>query len=324
MSRFVQSLESRMFLSATPVSRATLVADAALIVADGAAARVDLADLTATLNADTKAIQASLKQLPKTNLPLFKSLKADETKLVAQIRRDLNAVLGPATALARRSVADGSALMLKSTAAVGARVAADIAALGTITNGPVATLQADAQGTSIGADLQALLAANPSSTTLASNISALQSDTSTAATTFTDAALAFQTDIGSLATDVAAAPAGLGGLTGSTIPNLIGRFSGSATSTGGNHVGRVAQLSISITSEGADGSLSGTATYSNGTQTIALTLTGSVSAGHAFTATLTDPTGAQNGATVNGTVSGNTIAGTFVSYNDSGTFSLVK
>jgi hypothetical protein len=324
MSRFVQSLESRMFLSATPVSKATLVADEALIVADGAGAKADLVELTATLTADTRAIQATLKQLPKTNLPLFQSLKVHETKLLSLIRRDLNAVLGPATALARRSVADGVASMLKSTAAVGARVAADIAGLGTITNGPVATLQADAQGPSIGADLQALLAANPSSTSLASDISALQNDAADAATTLTGAVLAFQADIGALATDVAAAPAATGGSTGSTIPNLVGTYSGPATTTGGNRLGQVATLKLFITSEGADGSLSGTAIYTGGSNTIPLSLTGSVSANHAFTITLFDPTGAQNGATLTGTASVNTLAGTFVSDKDNGTFRLVK
>ena len=131
-----------------------------------------------------------------------------------------------------------------------------------------------------------------------------------------------QADLGALASDVAAAPPGSTGSTGSTIPNLVGTYSGSAKTTAGNHVGRISTLQVVINSEGADGSLTGTLAITYNGQTNTLTLTGQVTAGHAFSATGAD--GGQNNAMLNGTAAGNTIVGTYASTGDSGTFTLSK
>ena len=100
MCRFIQSLESRRLLSATPVSKATLLADEAHIVADAVAAKADFKTLVAAVTADTKTIQSDLKGLSKSNATLLKTLKADEVKVFTLVTRDLNALIGsPGAAL---------------------------------------------------------------------------------------------------------------------------------------------------------------------------------------------------------------------------------
>lgn len=316
MSRFIQVLESRTLLSATPVTKATLLADQAVIVSNAVAAKADLKVLAAGVGADTKAIQADLKGLPKTNLPLLRTLKVDEAMTRALITKDLHALLNPGVSLARRSTAAGIAQIRKATTAVVAKVVADVAALQTVTAAPLATLQAAEQGNAIDTDLQALVAANPTDATLAADVAKLQSDASTNGGTFDQAAMTFQTGIATVAVDVAAAPANSGGTT--TIPNLVGTLTGSATVTAGNNVGQVSQLTIHFTSEGADGSLAGDITVTNTSGGASGTITASVTAGGAFSATVVTSDGT---TTLSGTVVGKTISGTHSTIGgDSGTF----
>lgn len=318
MSRFIQPLESRRLLSAGPVDKSTLVADEALVVADGAAVRADLRSLAAVVRADTAKIQVDLRGLPKTNLPLMRTLRVDEAKLQAQITVDLNLLLNPGTALSRQSTVTGELLLTKATLGLQARVGADVSALGTVTVAPLAKFQADFQGAAVGADLQALINANPSSTTLAADAAQMMTDTSDAATTLSTSASNFATDIGGLAADLGSALAN-----SSLLPTLAGTYTGSAKTTAGNHVGRVSTLSIDITGEGTDGSLTGSLTITNpGQSPNTLTLSGSVSATGAFTAFVTD--GGNNSANLTGKVVGTTISGTYASNGDSGTFSVHK
>src|SRR5205085_403295 len=143
-----------------------------------------------------------------------------------------------------------------------------------------------------------------------------------AISTFSTAAAKFRTDTGTLATDLSGAPTG--GTTGS-FPDLVHTYNGNATSTSGNHVGRVSTLVVQITTEGTDGTFTGTTTITNpGQSPQTQNLTGSVTTGGAFSGTVTDPTNASNGATLSGTVSGSSISGTFSSTDgtDAGTFSV--
>lgn len=320
MSRFIQPLESRRLFSGGTVDKATLVADEALVVADGAAARADLTSLAAVVRADTAKIQVDLRGLPKTNLPLMRTLRVDEAKLHAQIAVDLNLLLNPGTALSRQSTATGVLLLTKATLALQARVGAEASALGTVTVAPLAKFQADLTGATIGADLQALVNANPSAATLATDAAQMMTDTSDGATTLSTAASSFATDVGGLAADLGSALSN-----SSLLPTLGGTYTGSATATSGNHVGRVSSLSITITSEGTDGSLTGTVTITNpGQSPQTQILSGSVSDTGAFTGTVSDPSNSSNGAALTGHVVGTTISGTYASSGDGGTFSVHK
>src|SRR5271155_1585252 len=107
MSMFIQSLESRTLLSASPVTKATLAADEANIVAGGASANAALKTLVADLKTDTTAITADLKTLPKTNASLLKTLKTDEAKAHGTLTADLNLLVKPSSALSKKSVSTG-------------------------------------------------------------------------------------------------------------------------------------------------------------------------------------------------------------------------
>ena len=186
---------------------------------------------------------------------------------------------------------------------------------------PLATFQADLQGAGINADLQAIVNANPSPTTLAADVAQQMTDTDAQGTTLSTSASNFATDIGALAADLGSALS-----TSSTIPTLAGTYSGSAKTTAGHHVGQIAGLVLDITSEGTDGSLTGSVVLTeSGQSPITLVLSGSVSVAGAFTATLTDNSGGGNGATLTARVTGTIISGTYVSVGgSSGTFSVHK
>jgi len=322
MSRFVQSLESRTLFAATP-TKATFITDELHIFADAATTRADLKAAAAVIAADTKTIAADLKSLSTasnkaSNAALLKTLKVDEVKALVTLRVDEAVLLGPATGLSRRSAAHGIALLLHPTNVhLQALVAADEAALAIVTTAPLAKLKVDTQNVGIGTDLTNIANANPSSTLLATHIQNFGNDGMTAVTNFVTAAMKFTTDVGTLAADLGATPT-----TGTTIPNLVGTFNGSATATAGTHVGRVSTLVVHITTEGANGSLTGSITITNpGSSPMTQTLTGMVTANGTFTATVTDSSG--NGATLSGTAVGKTISGTYASTggsSDSGTF----
>jgi hypothetical protein len=307
MSKFIQSLESRTLLSGTPVTQATLAADDALIVANAATAKGDLKTLSAAAKADMKTIQTDLKGLPKTNAPLLKKLKADESKLLVQITKDLNALLNPGKALGKRATVDGESLLKKATARLQAKVGAEGTTLGLVTLATLAKLQADSQGTAIVADLQALAAANPGSAVIAADTTKTMTDLSTQNMALVTAATTFQTGTGTLATDLGSAASA-----SSIFPTVTGTYSGTATETAGKHVGRVAAMSFDFTGESPAGALTGTVTLTEpGNSPVTLTLAGTVTATGAFSATLTDPSGQGNDATLAGKVLGTTITGTY-------------
>lgn len=324
MFRFVQSLEGRCLFSATPVTKETLLADAAMVAADAAAAKADLKVLSATLAADTKAILADLKGLPKTNAPLFKTLKKDAVHLLATVTKDLAGFAGPTNALAKRSAVTGVQFMTRWTAAAQAKVTADLAALSTVTTAPAAKLEADFQGATLDADLQALVDANPSSTTLSADVARASNDMETKGQVFSDALVKFQDDLDTLASDLAAAPAGPSGGGGKALPQLVGTFSGSYTVTSGNHVGRVTAFTVQIASEAADGSIAGMISLSVSGQVASVSFSGTVTNAGEFTTTFVNESG--NSTTLTGTVvAGSVITGTYNTPNDSsGTFTLSK
>lgn len=323
MSRFVQSLEPRTLFAATP-TKATFIADEVQIFADAATTRADLKATAAIVAADTKTIAADLKSISTasnkaSNAALLKQLKTDEVKTLVTLRVDEAILLGPASGLSRRSAAHGIELLSHPTNVhLQALVSADEAALGTVTTAPLAKLKADSNASAIGTDLMNIANANPSSTLLATHVQNFESDGNTATGNFVAAAMKFTTDVATLASDLGATP------TTGAIPNIVGTYSGSATSTAGNHVGRVSTLSVQIASETAGGAFTGTVTVTQpGSSPMTSTMTGTVTANGTFTATLMDSGG--NTTTLNAHVTATTISGTYASSGgDSGTFSVHK
>ena len=202
MSRFIQSLESRTLFA---VTSATLSADLALISSDDKAVKADLIALSKGAGADLKTITADLKGTAKTNALLLKTLKTDELKAFAKIKSDVSALL-KATPLSKHAVAEGNGLLKKPGSKLGAKVAADAAALGTLTTTALASLQTDSMGTGVGTDLTALVSANPSNTALATDATTARTDLSTLGGTLVTAAQKYSTDVGTLKTDLLAIP----------------------------------------------------------------------------------------------------------------------
>lgn len=308
MSRFIQLLEPRVFLSAT-VTKATLLTDQSAIASDAAAVKAAGAAFTAAVSADTKIVLADVKGLSQTtNAPLVKTLRTDEAKTLAAIKKDVNALVASALASSRRSTSDGVALLTKSSTKLQSKVAADAAALGTAGSAPLAALKADSAGTAIDADLNAIVAANSANVTLATDATKEKSDITTDGAALRNAGTKLSTDLSTMASDLASTTSTGGGTTSG---NLVGNYSGSSTETTGKHVGRKSRLVVTISSQAADGSLSGTVTASrSGKTTLNATLTGAVTAAGLFSATLSDSSGGGT-VTLNGTVSGKTISGTY-------------
>ncbi len=177
-------------------------------------------------------------------------------------------------------------------------------------------MKATLENATIGADLQALITANPTATQLATDIATAKSTSKAQLETLKTAAKQFSTDIATLATDLSSIQTAVG-----TFPNLVGTFTGSATATKGQHVGQVSNFALVIASEDASGNVTGTLT--NTDKGNAFSLTATVSLNGKFIATFSS--GGGTGTLTGQLDSGNsTLSGTYKSVFDSGTFSFTK
>lgn len=316
MSRFAQSLESRTLFSATSTEAAVLIGDVAQVRVSAVTVRTDLRSAVSAATSGVNKVAADLKTSTTssnraTNVGLLRTLRIGELSTFATLRADQTGLLVVSTALSARAAADARALLLHPTnTAIQARVSADITALGTEPAARLATFQADATSDLIGTALSNLVNANSSNTALAGDATVFQNGGAAAVAigNVVTAAGTFTVTISTLSTDVTTT-------TGSTIPNLVGTFTGQVTD-GSHNEGLPSNWTLVITSEGTDGSFSGTLTTTANGNTTSDTapVTGSVAANGSFTLT-----GA--GGSLSGTVSGTTISGTL---DDGAPVSLTK
>lgn len=309
MSQFIQSLESRTLFTGTTATGAALLADVKQVVSSAATARADLRSAVSAATTNTNTVAADLKTSTTSanrasNAGLLRTLRSDEAKTFATLRAAETALLVVGSSLSARAAADGKALLLHPTnTGIEARVTADTTALATVPAARLATLQADALNGVLGTDLTNLVNANPANTALATDTSAFNGSgaASAAIANAVTAAGTFTTATGTLNSDVNSTT------TGSTIPNLVGTYVGSSGVDGTHNEGLPSTLVLDFTSEGADGSFTGTITTGSdgNTATTTVSLTGSVTADGSFNATA-----ANMGGGLTGTVSGNTISGT--------------
>ncbi|HXE53348.1 MAG TPA: hypothetical protein VN541_10050 [Tepidisphaeraceae bacterium] len=319
MSRFIQSLESRVLLSTTPASQATLQSDQGAIIADLFALRSAGATYLKTLGGDGKAVAADLKGA--SNPTLLRTARTDGNKLAAVVKRDGLASINKGVSLTRRGVADGEKLLSKSSSKLQARVAGDATALRNLATGPVAAVESDVAATTFISDLNALLAANSGNAALAGAISTAKADLAVNGAAVRSATTKLSSDLNTLASDL-----GSGGSVGTTpsgLPNLVGSYSGISTQTSGNHPGRQSTLAMTISTESTSGAFSGSMVISRtGATTFTATLTGTITASGAFTATLSNASGQSVMFTGQLTANGRTLSGTDTSSNGSGTFTM--
>jgi hypothetical protein len=201
-------------------------------------------------------------------------------------------------------------------------VAADITALDTQPAAKLAALQAALQSPLIGAALSNLIDANPSNTALAGDVATFQEGgaTATAIDNLLTVAGTFTTTISTLSGDITTTTSG------STIPNLVGTYLGQVTD-GSHNAGLPSHWTLDITTEGTDGSFSGTITTTQNGNTTSQTesVTGSVAADGSFTLSAFDPSTQQSGGSLTGTASGTTLSGTFDDgIGGTGPFTLTK
>jgi hypothetical protein len=128
MERLIESLESRLFLSA---SATVLTSDLKALAAEVKIIKVGYAAFGSELLADGKALKADLKRLKsaaKTNSKLFNALDKDTRGAYSKFGADLKAWTGPVAKDAATAVADAKTLLKKpGNAKLTAKVTADIA-----------------------------------------------------------------------------------------------------------------------------------------------------------------------------------------------------
>jgi hypothetical protein len=220
------------------------------------------------------------------------------------------------SAQSRRLAATATALEARpSNAKLQTRLAVMLPALRTAATAAIGKFQADLLAADLAPELNAIVAANPSSTGLAAHAQAAGGHFTAAIDGLEAMAPTLGTNFVILADHADAIP---------FLPSLLGTWAGNATTTGGVGIGSSVSISIRFTSQGADGTLAGTATITESTGAKStLSLTGTVNESGAFSAVLS---GAQpgEGATLSGSVSGTTLSGSYVASEDNGVFSLSR
>jgi hypothetical protein len=328
MTRLIQSLESRTLFSATSAEAAVLLGDVRQVTASAATVRAGLRAAMSAATVGVNKVAADLKSSTtpsnrSSNAALLRTLRAGEASTFATLRVDQTALTLVGAGLAARAAADAKALLLHPTsAAIQARVAADITALGTLPAAKLATFETDSQSGVIGADLTNLINGNPSNTALATDAGVFQDGGAAAVAigNVVTAAGTFSATLGTLSSDVTSTTLG------SNLPNLVGTYFGQVTD-GSHNQGLPSNWTLDVTAEGADGSFSGTITTTQMGNTTSQTaqMTGSVTADGAFTFAAIDSSTGQAAGSVTGTVSGTTLSGTFDDgLGGTGPFTLAK
>ena len=204
MTRLIQPLESRILLSA---SSTQIVADELKIVSDANSARTDVLHFAPILVADAKSVAADLKSLSNTaqNRTLGAKLKTDATQAFAHLKSEVLAIIHTGGPVAKKAVIDGLAVFANpSSVAARARLSADLKHLQSVTSGTIAKFLSDAGSarTAILGDLNAITAANPTGTTLATDVSKASIDTTAALGAATTDVQTLQGDVNTLITDL--------------------------------------------------------------------------------------------------------------------------
>lgn len=327
MSRFIQSLESRTLFSAS-TEAAVLLADVKQVKANAVTVRADMKLSASAATVGLHKIMADLKSSTTSanrasNASLVKALKTAGGADLTVLKADETALLAVGSSLSARSAADAKALLLHPTSTtLQAKVTADLSALSTQPAAKLAIFATDTQSNPLQTPLDNLVAANPSNTALATDAGGFGADGALAAAfaNLTTAVTNFINTLTALSSDVTITTSG------STLPNMVGTFTGQV-SDGSHNQGLPSNWTLTITTEGTNGSFSGTlTTTSNGnTQTESANISGTVTANGSFTSTATDPTTLQSHGGLTGTISGTTLSGTFDDGNGgTGPFTLTK
>lgn len=202
MSRFIQPLEQRMFLS---VSSSTLSTDLSTIRSDGATVRSDAAALHSSVSASLKTLATDVRALKvsSNNKPLA-TLQAHFAVGYAKGAAAVSSFIATAEGLSAVIVAEGKLLIAKpSNTKLAARISTDSSNLNSKVATKLAQLQdADSSWESeLDTDLTNIATNNSSSSTVAADVNAAKNALSSGVATLNSAAGTFQTAVTALTTD---------------------------------------------------------------------------------------------------------------------------
>ena len=203
MAQFIEVLEDRTFLSATPT---TIGADETKLLTDAKAAYAVFQSSVASYRTDRANLIADVKALPKnkTNNALILKVSKAELTAVAKITADGKKLIAVDQAAVRTAVTVGLKDFANPTAANDAKLVAAIQKAQSLAAKPLAKLQADLVSTSttLDTDLNTLASANPSATKLNSDIATAESDQISAGISITAQLNTIQGDLSTLVTDL--------------------------------------------------------------------------------------------------------------------------
>jgi hypothetical protein len=204
MSQFVQSLEQRMFLSASSTMLAT---DLATVHADAKAVRVDAATSHKTLVGDVKTLATDVRALKvASNNKLMAKLNIDNLLGMARVQATQNNLLATGESMSVVVTAEGRVLLKRPTnTKLRQRLTTDSANLNAKVSSKASDLQTVESNwqTKVDADLNAIATNNSSSSSVATAVAKVEADIAAGLSSHNTAVSAFQAAVTALTTDLA-------------------------------------------------------------------------------------------------------------------------
>jgi len=205
MSQFIEALEFRKMLSASPDQ---LTGDLQQTVTDGQSILGDVFSCRTQIIADGKSINADLRAAPHTaaNRKLLAAFRSSQNQWVTTFTRDYHALIRAGLAEGRQAAKDGTTFVNNPTdAATASRLLAELITLQQRTASPLATFLADMPKvtSALSVRLAATAASNPGTASLQAHATGETTDVNTCPTTFQTDAKTAQTDVATLIADLA-------------------------------------------------------------------------------------------------------------------------
>src|SRR6185312_16472974 len=199
MGSMIQRLESRVLFSAV----ATFVADGAPLAADIRTARADVTQYATALSNDVRTVTADVRNVPASpqKQALLKALRTDKANWLSVIRADVRSAITAATANGHQTITDAIRVFRHPTNLADiAKLAADLAAVGSGLKAPLGKLQSDASAahTALVGDLNNIAAANPTDSKLQTDVQQITTESQSAITTLTADGQTLESDLKAL------------------------------------------------------------------------------------------------------------------------------
>jgi hypothetical protein len=207
MSRFIQPLEQRVFLS---VTSSTLATDLSTVHTDATAVRTTASTNHQTLLADLKTLMSDVRSLKVTsNNKLIATFNHDNAIGQAKINGAQAGFLATDESLSAVVTAEGKLLLLKpSNTRLRTKLSSDTANLNSKVASKASTLQTDVTNwqSAVDTDLTGITTANSSSTTVGGDVSKTKADIALGISNYNNAVSAFKAAVNALTADLNSIP----------------------------------------------------------------------------------------------------------------------